>query len=183
VRPDLTWRDIQHLCVNTARVVNPSDPEWEYTANGRLYNYKYGFGKLDAYDFVTAAKDWQVVKPQAWLELPAVQLGDGTMDTEGRMEGGEPIVPGGVASSLVITEKMLEEANFENLEHVTVNVWISHSVRGHVEVELVSPNGNRSVLAKKRSRDRDQNGFMGWKFMTVKHWCVDMFYPTMSGSI
>ena len=172
VRPDLTWRDIQHLCVKTARVINPTDPDWEYTANGRLYSYTYGFGKLDAYDFVMAAKEWEVVKPQAWLELPAIQLGNGTMDEDGRMEGGEPIVTGGVASSLVITEKMLKEANFEKLEHVTVTVWISNSVRGHVEVELVSPNGLRSVLAKKRPNDRDENGFPGWKFMSVKHWCV-----------
>ena len=150
--------------------MNPTDPDWEITANGRLYSYKYGFGKLDAYDFVMAAKDWKVVKPQAWLELPPIQLGNGTMDAEGHMEGGERIVPGGVASSLVITDKMLKNANFEGLEHVTVNVWISHSVRGHVEVELVSPNGLRSVLAKKRPGDRDADGFPGWKFMTVKHW-------------
>ena len=169
-RPDLSWRDIQHLCVKTARVVNPTDPDWEVTANGRLYSNKFGFGKLDAYDFVTAAKAWELVKPQAWLELPPIQLGGGTMDAEGNMRGGEPITPNGVSSSLVITEELLKDANFEGLEHVTVEVWISHTVRGHVEVELVSPNGLRSILAKKRPKDQHDTGFPGWKFMTVKHW-------------
>ena len=86
------------------------------------------------------------------------------------MKGGEPITPNGVSSSLVITEELLKDANFEGLEHVTVEVWISHTVRGHVEVELVSPNGLRSILAKKRPKDQHDTGFPGWKFMTVKHW-------------
>ncbi|EEB95885.1 hypothetical protein MPER_05077, partial [Moniliophthora perniciosa FA553] len=38
-RPDLTWRDVQHLCVQTARMINPDDPDWEPTAEGRLYSY------------------------------------------------------------------------------------------------------------------------------------------------
>ena len=43
-RPDLTWRDIQHLCIETTRMINPNDPDWERTASGRLYSYEYGYG-------------------------------------------------------------------------------------------------------------------------------------------
>jgi len=73
-------------------------------------------------------------------------------------------------SSFTVTQDMLDTHNFEGLEHVTVRVWISHTKRGDVEVELTSPGGVRSVLAAKRDGDRDRTGFRGWRFMSVKHW-------------
>ncbi|EJD00927.1 uncharacterized protein FOMMEDRAFT_110361 [Fomitiporia mediterranea MF3/22] len=170
VRPDLTWRDVQHLCVKTAQVVNPSDATWELTATGQPYSYKFGFGKLDAFDFVTAAQQWTSVKPQAWVEAPPVQLENGTMDKEGKFSGGIEIEEDGVQSTIEITQEMMDENNFEALEHVTVRVWIEHSRRGDVEVTLTSPNGIRSMLAEKRHGDRDKDGFPGWRFMSVKHW-------------
>lgn len=123
-RPDLTWRDIQHLCVRTAKIVNPDDPDWEDTAAGRRFSYKYGYGSLDAFAYVQAAQNWQLMKPQAWLHTDHIQLSNGVMTAEGEMSGGAPIAAGGVASSVMITADMLRAANFEQLEHITVRVWI-----------------------------------------------------------
>ncbi|KAI9065403.1 hypothetical protein FKP32DRAFT_1647634 [Trametes sanguinea] len=169
-RPELSWRDIQHLCVRTALQVNPDDPDWELTAAGRPYSYKYGYGSLNGYEFIKAAQDWQPVKPQAWIDLPVVQLNNGTMDSFENASGGEPIPPDGIESKLTITQEMLDQHNFEKLEHITVKVWITHTRRGDVEVELVSPNGIRSVLAARRNSDNAKSGYPGWTFMTVKHW-------------
>ncbi|KAK7034063.1 pheromone processing endoprotease [Paramarasmius palmivorus] len=189
VRPDLTWRDIQHLCVQTARMINPDDPDWESTAQGRLYSYKYGFGALDAARFVSAAKDWKNVKPQAWLKTQTVVLEDGKMTEDGVYSGGQFITPApavpnkeardelersdpnaGIKSTMDITQDMLNTANFELLEHITVTVWIDHGKRGDVEVEILSPSGIRSILAGKRKGDKDKTGYPGWTFMSVKHW-------------
>ncbi|OCB86705.1 hypothetical protein A7U60_g6164 [Sanghuangporus baumii] len=170
IRPDLTWRDIQYLCVRTAKMINPDDPDWEDTASGRRFSYKYGYGSLDAYAFVTAAQDWELVKPQAWLHTTPIQINNGTMTLEGNLSGGEAIVPGGVTSKTTVTSDMLQATNFETLEHVTIKVWIQHTRRGDVEVGLTSPNGVKSVLAARRKLDADKNGFPGWTFMTVKHW-------------
>lgn len=169
-RPDLTWRDIQHICVQTAQLVNPEDPDWETTAAGRPFSYKYGYGKIDAYHYVTAAKTWQNVKPQAWVDIPAIQIAGGTMDTFQNMTGGELIVTGGISSSASVTQAMLDDANFEKLEHVTAKVWISHERRGDVEVQIVSPGGIKSVLAGPRKSDSASTGYPGWTFMTIKHW-------------
>jgi kexin len=139
-------------------------------ASGRHYSYQFGFGTLDAYEYVKAALDWKLVKPQAWIEMPEMQLGNGTMTEDGQMQDGLPIVAGGVNSTMEITGKLMTLNNFETLEHITVTVWISHHVRGDVEVELVSPNGIHSMLAEKRPRDFDESGFPGWTFMTLKHW-------------
>ncbi|KAF8447829.1 peptidase S8/S53 domain-containing protein [Boletus edulis BED1] len=171
VRPDLTWRDIQYLCVQSAQMINPEDPDWEKTASGRPFSYKYGYGQLNAYAFVTAAQDWELVKPQAWFHPSSIQLNNGSLsDPEGTMTGGVPIPPGGINSTFTLTNDKLVEHNFERLEHVTITVWISHSKRGDVEVELVSPNGIKSILAAARKSDLATSGFEGWRFMTVKHW-------------
>lgn len=170
--PDLTWRDMQHLSVRTAVQINPNDPDWDQTAQGRPFSYKYGFGVLDAYAYVTAAKDWKSVKPQSWLVLPYVQIANGTMNILDEMSGGEPLSREGVKSVTKVTKEMLDAGNVETLEHVTVKVWIEHQKRGDVEVELISPSGVKSVLAAKRSHDAAKTGFPGWRFMSVKHWYV-----------
>jgi kexin len=83
---------------------------------------------------------------------------------------GTTITPEGIRSSFEVTEEMLKDSNFETLEHITVRVWIEHQRRGDVEVEIVSPNGIRSVLARIRRFDEADTGFPGWKFMSLKHW-------------
>ncbi|KAK7693948.1 hypothetical protein QCA50_003522 [Cerrena zonata] len=172
-RPDLSWRDVQHLCVRTAIRINPDDPDWEMTAAGRPFSYKYGYGSINGVDFVKAAQTWDLVKPQAWVDLPVVQLKDGAMDIFHAASGGEDIVVGGVTSTIQVTKDMLSSNNFEKLEHITIKVWITHSRRGDVEVELVSPKGIKSILAAKRYQDSANTGFPGWTFMTVKHWDED----------
>ncbi|GAA6025721.1 hypothetical protein JCM11491_001556 [Sporobolomyces phaffii] len=168
-RPDLSWRDLQHLCVRTAVQVNPSDPDWQLTASGRWYNHKYGFGKLDAWAIVDAARTWQLVKPQAWWNSPLARAP--TM--RGLTTGGSPISSGGVAASLAVSRRDLDRANLERLEHVTVVVFIEHERRGNIEVELMSPRGMKSILARPRRFDEATTGMLGWKFMTVKHWDED----------
>lgn len=141
---------------------------------GRPYSYKYGYGSIDAWLYVQAAKTWELVKPQAFLELKPTLLGGADISGTfwGKMKGGVLIPEGGVKSEVEVTADMLRERNFEKLEHITVKVWITHGRRGDVEVELVSPKGIKSILAAKRRYDSDDKGFPGWRFMTLKHWCV-----------
>ena len=151
-------------------MVNPEDPDWERTATGRLYSYKYGYGALDAYRYVIATEKWRLVKPQTWLQTETAQLNNGKMDDKKKYSGGQFIGEGGVTSNITITKEILTKNNFEFLEHINIKVWINHSRRGDVAVELVSPNGVKSVLAGTRPGDSHKTGFPGWTFMTVKHW-------------
>ncbi|KAJ7721565.1 peptidase S8/S53 domain-containing protein [Mycena maculata] len=173
-RPDLTWRDIQHLCVENARMINEADGDWESVAGGRMYSSKFGYGALDALRYVQAARNWNLVKPQARLPTRTVQIEGGTMNPVGKYAGGQFIGGGGATSVLSVNWDMLQDANFEQLEHIVVRVWIDHSRRGDVEVELTSPGGVKSVLAEKRKSDNANTGYPGWTFMSVKHWGEDM---------
>ena len=156
-----------------------------------------GYGRVDAGKFVEAAKSWSLVKPQAWFDSPAVYLPDeyaGQFATrqdegyEGGKESDEPekgenpppvaqpsgtlITESGITSTYEVTQGMMDDSNLERLEHVTVRVWIDHRRRGDVEVELTSPNGITSVLARQRRFDEADTGYAGWKFMSLKHWYV-----------
>jgi kexin len=85
---------------------------------------------------------------------------------------GTIITEEGITSTFTVTRDMLDESNLEKLEHITARVWITHDRRGDVEVELKSPNGIVSVLARARRFDEDSTGFDGWKFMSLRHWYV-----------
>jgi kexin len=160
--------------VNYARRINPEDPDWEKTASGRMFSYKYGYGVVDGYAFVTAAKTWELVKPQAWLHTKPEPLNGGRIEKVDKKTykyfGGVDIGGSGVEKTITITKSELDKHNLEVLEHVDVRVWISHSRRGDVEVELISPNGIRSRLAARRSHDHSAHGFPGWRLMSIKHW-------------
>ena len=156
-----------------------------------------GYGRVDAGKFVEAAESWTLVKPQAWFDSPAVYLPDdydtrlSVRQDDGENDGTNPdqsdgginpppivqpagslIVEGGVTSTYEVTQSMLDDSNFEELEHVTIRVWINHQRRGDVEAEITSPNGITSVLARQRRFDDADTGYPGWKFMSLKHWCV-----------
>ncbi|KAJ3985412.1 peptidase S8/S53 domain-containing protein [Lentinula detonsa] len=172
--PELSWRDVQYICRETARMINEDDPDWEETSSGRMYSYKYGFGAMDGWNFVQKAKEWKPVGPQAWFHTHSVQLGSGTFNATGNFSGGAliPASKEGIKSTLDITADMLSHSNLDQnkLEHIQVRVWIQHARRGDVEVEIVSPNGVKSVLGAKRDNDANQDGYPGWVFMSVKHW-------------
>lgn len=161
VRPELTWRDAQHLIIQSSYVTSPRDPDWQTTAAGLQYSHKFGFGVVDATKLVELARTHELVPPQAWLTTPKH-----TVDA--------PLAQGAHRNaSLRITREMVAAANLASLEHVTVTVWIEHKRRGHVQVVLYGPHGTKSVLASPRRYDSATDGFPGWTFMTLKHWNED----------
>ncbi|KAJ4344162.1 pheromone processing endoprotease [Ascochyta clinopodiicola] len=157
-RPDLTWRDVQWLTVLTAVPFDePSD--WTKTTIGRMYSHQFGYGKLDAWAMVEKAKDWKLVKPQAWFWSPWMHV------KKAIPEGEE-----GLASVFEVTAEMLKKANFERVEHITLTMNIKHERRGDLSVELISPAGISSHLSTARRDDDDSQGYVDWTFMSVAHW-------------
>ena len=157
-RPELTWRDVQWLTVMTAVPFDtPSD--WTKTSLGRMFSHQFGYGKLDAYAIVEKAKDWKLVKPQAWFYSPWLHV-------RKQIPEGEQ----GLASSFEVTEEMLKKVNFERVEHITLTMNIEHQRRGDLSVELRSPSGMVSHLSTSRRDDEAPYGYIDWTFMSVAHW-------------
>ena len=158
-RPDLSWRDLQYLCIETAIPVHTEDGSWQDTPNGKKFSHMYGYGKIDAWQYVQAAKNWESVKPQAWYHSPWINV--------------QHLIPQGdqgLAASFDVTDEMLALANFERLEHVTVTMNVEHARRGDLSVELRGPQGGISHLATSRRNDAVDTGYDDWTFMSVAHW-------------
>lgn len=162
VRPDLHWRDVQYLLMTTAIPVSTHDLDWKRTAAGRLFNHKFGYGSMDAYALVEAAKTFTSLGPQTSFHPPAVVV------KKAIPQGNK----GGVHSVLAVTAENLagKGVALGTLEHVTVTVNIEHQRRGDVEVVLISPNKVESQIGARRRWDTSTLGFVDWTFMTVKHW-------------
>ncbi|KAK4939913.1 pheromone processing endoprotease [Elasticomyces elasticus] len=158
-RPDLTWRDVQYLCVDTAIPIHLDDGSWQNTTIGKKFSHTYGYGKVDAYRFVEAAKSFQSVKAQAWYHSPWLSV-------QHKIPEGDQ----GLAASFTITQEMLTDANLERLEHVTVTMNVEHGRRGDLSADLISPSGVVSHIATTRRVDNDANGYDDWTFMSVAHW-------------
>ncbi|KAK3983942.1 putative KEX1 protease precursor [Cladorrhinum sp. PSN332] len=159
VRPDLTWRDMQYIAMDTAVPVNDHDGEWQTTSIGKKFSHTYGYGKIDSWAIVQAAKTWKNVKPQSWFYSPWVHVN-------------QPIPQGdkGIAVGFDVTQDMLNEANLERLEHVTVTMNLKHDRRGEVSVDLISPSKVVSHLSVPRKLDDSTDGYDDWTFMSVAHW-------------
>ena len=157
-RPDLHWRDLQYLVMETAVPVN-EDEDWQTTAIGKKYSHTYAYGKMDAYALVRKAKDWKSVKPQAWLKTKWQHI-------RHDIPQGEK----GLAAQYTVTKEALQEANVERLEHVTVTMNVKHTQRGDLSVELISPAGVTSHLSATRRHDKHKAGYVDWTFMSVVHW-------------
>ncbi|KAJ3017833.1 UNVERIFIED_CONTAM: pheromone processing endoprotease [Siphonaria sp. JEL0065] len=162
IRPDLTWRDFQHISVRSAVPINKGDPSWLKTQSGRPYSHDFGYGKLDAYQILELAKTWTTVPPHTSFQSPFLSpTGDGTIPQEKGKD---------VRVSHTVSKDSLKQSKFGRLEHVTVTVNIEHAKRGDVNVDLISPAGIVSKLAVTRHVDNDQGGFRNWTFMSVAHW-------------
>ena len=158
--PDLTWRDLQHLIVETSRVTDRKDSEWRVNGAGFSVNSKYGFGLLDTDALVKRAQDpeWKTAPEQHTCrsrekvdrrKLPAKRIFTSTIITDGCVDTRDCIT---------------------QLEHVVVYISLQHERRGTLEINLIAPSGTKSKLLGLRKNDMSSRGFKKWPFMTVFHW-------------
>ena len=160
VRPELSWRDLQYLAMDTAKpVADTQDAAWQSTAVGKKFSHVFGYGKIDSYDMIQRAKTWELVKPQAWYFSPWLHVNKAI-----------PQGKHGLIVSFDVTEEMIKEANVARLEHVTVTMNLNHTRRGDVNVDLISPKNVISHLSTARKDDEYSGGYDDWTFMSVAHW-------------
>ncbi|CAO3617997.1 unnamed protein product [Cunninghamella blakesleeana] len=166
VRPDLSWRDMQHLCVETAIPISLDDEDWDKLPSGRMYNHKFGYGKLDAFAIVERAKTFESVRAQTYLQVSSPRhvrdIPDRSSSSNHKLDK--------LVDTITITQDMIDGAGISKLEHVTVTVYIEHGRRGDLEILLESPQNIISQLGTPRKFDVSSEGLIDWTFMTVKHW-------------
>jgi len=149
--PNLTWRDVQHVLVNSAFQNDAADSDWLTNGAGHLVNHKYGFGAIDAAAAVSLAQGWANVGPE-------VSADSGTITVSAPIPDNNPT---GVSSTITMTEDI-------TIESVEVVFDATHTFRGDLEVVLTSPSGTQSVLAELHGDDGDN--YTSWVFTSMRHW-------------
>ena len=59
--PNLSWRDVQHVLVNSSDVVDNSSSGWFTNGAGHEFSHDYGFGRINAQSAVALSKTWSNV--------------------------------------------------------------------------------------------------------------------------
>ena len=148
----LSWRDVQHVLINSSIKNDSDDPQWSQNAAGLSFNPKYGFGLVDAEAAVNKAKTWQTVNPSSFIPYKK-QVNKDIPDQS----------PTGIVSTINV-----DASTAYLLEHVEIVLNAQHEYRGQLQITLTSPSGTKSVLAEQHS-DPGEN-YSSWKFMSVRHW-------------
>ena len=156
--PSLTWRDVQHIVVMTARRANLRASDWVVNGVGRNVSHSFGYGLMDAGAMVKLARNWTNVPPQHVCQICST---DAAKDTPKQDRISVRLQSDGCQGTD-------NEVNF--LEHVQAKITLSSSHRGELAIYLTSPAGTKSTLLTRRSRDSSTEGFDNWAFMTTHSW-------------
>nr|XP_023021717.1 neuroendocrine convertase 1-like [Leptinotarsa decemlineata] len=158
---NLTWRDVQHLIVWTSELAPlVNNQGWQQNAAGFWFNDRFGFGLMNAYGLVSAAATWITVPERRTCQvvLPTGNI-NYTLSTN------RPV------KILIHTEGCRggnQEIRF--LEHVELKININYTIRGVLEIFLVSPAGTQVKLLAPRKLDKSDRGFVDWTLMSVMTW-------------
>ena len=68
--PNLTWRDVQHVLVNSARTDNLSQENVQKNGANKKFSPTFGFGLMDAGKLVDLASKWHLVSEQHICKTP-----------------------------------------------------------------------------------------------------------------
>ena len=151
----LTYRDVQHILVESAKLNDPSDSDWVENGAGYWVNHNYGFGAIDAAAAVQLALDWENVTEE-------ISTGSGEIRIDRSIPDGSPT---GLTSTVILDDSV------ESIEWVEVTFDAAHLSPGDLEVVLISPDGTRSVLAEPTSTYRFfDNSYEQWTFTSCRDW-------------
>ncbi|XP_026720758.1 proprotein convertase subtilisin/kexin type 4 isoform X2 [Athene cunicularia] len=149
--PALTWRDLQHLVLGSSRPAHLQAEDWAPNGAGRWVSHYYGYGLL-----VEMAKAWAGTRPPRRCSVKALHTP--------RTIGSQLTVSTNVSSCSRRTRRI------RALEHVQVQLSLSYSHRGDLEMALTSPMGTTSTLVSVRPYDTSQEGYKDWTFMSTHFW-------------
>lgn len=150
-RPDLTWRDVQHVLIRSARKNDPASSSWVVNGAGRDVSYNYGFGAVDAAAALDEALGWPGAAHELSFDSEVVEVGVAVPDNDTT----------GVTQTLEIAEDL-------RLEAVELIFDATSTYIGDLRIEITAPSGTRSLVAVQRLDAQDE--YDGYVFTSLRHW-------------
>nr|WP_286186698.1 S8 family serine peptidase [Geitlerinema sp. P-1104] len=165
VNPNLTWRDIQHILVETANreAIHDENADWTGSSEDAIrHSHQYGFGLVDADAAVAGAKSWVAVEPETSLTVT-----DRPHIKNSRIRRNDPE---GVSSSIEIEDDLTVEwveidfrANHPNPQNLTLELVHTYTTAEGEEKSTVSKLASPYKPTGNHEHD-------DWWFTSVRHW-------------
>jgi subtilisin-like proprotein convertase family protein len=149
--PNLTYRDVQHILINSARKCDDENGLWTTNGAGHDINLNYGFGAIDIEQSVLMAEDWVNVGPEIMVDSGVQNVDASVPDNNSS----------GLTRSVMIDDNIL-------VESVELILNIDTTYVGDLEIVLTSPDGTDSLLAVERSDSNDN--YVDYIFTTHRSW-------------
>ncbi|CAC5408315.1 unnamed protein product [Mytilus coruscus] len=150
--PFLTYRDIMHLLVNTARsdlLQNKNKTKFFENAAGFNVSSYFGFGLLDIGALVERSKTWELVPDRQ--SCHSTEIVDRPLNRR---------------SKYFVVK--VNGCNVTYVEHIEVSLIVNHQHAGQIQWILVSPYGTKSTILP--GRVLDQTTTMNLTVLTVQMW-------------
>ncbi|XP_059163452.1 furin-1-like isoform X2 [Physella acuta] len=158
--PMLTWRDMQHIVIETSKSENLGTREdWASNGVGKNVSHSFGFGLMDAAAMVSLARNWTTVPAQHICEIRSYEHNSRPIPQNGRM-----------SVNLYTDGCEGTQNHVKYLEHVQARITMTSIRRGETRIFLTSPSSTVSTLLARRTRDQSREGFNNWAFMTTHNW-------------
>jgi subtilisin-like proprotein convertase family protein len=160
--PNLGWRDVQEILAYSAQHNDAGDSGWQYNGatnwngGGLHFSHDYGFGAADAFTAVRLAETWNTQQTSA-------NMASFTTPTA---------TPALAIPDLSTVSTTIDVAQDITIEHVLINLNISHTWAGDLVVTLISPDGTESVLVDRpgSSAAGDYRGGINFTMETNASW-------------
>ncbi len=149
--PNLGWRDVHHILINSARRCDPGNAEWIVNGGGHDVNYNYGFGAVDAFAAVQLAAGWTNVPAETSFTTGVVAV--------------NKVIPDNTPSGL--TRLVNVPANIR-VESVELILNIATTNVGELRIVLTAPSGTQSLFAVPRADPTDN--YTNFVFTSRRHW-------------
>lgn len=168
--PTLGYRDVQQILALSSKKVTDASTSWtdnhatNWNGGAMHSSYDYGFGEVDARAAVRLAESWTTRQTLANEQSYAVSSTFGL----------NLAINDGATTTSTLTAK----AGIQ-IEHVEVEVNLSHQYWGDLVITLMAPNGTESVLMNRvgkapgsveSDRGSATSGNLNFKFMTTRDW-------------
>jgi len=150
--PDLTWRDVQHILIDTARQNDPAHGSWSVNGAGRPQSYNFGYGVVQASGAVVAAETWAPVAHEIARTTGVIPV--------------NLVIPDNSTTGVTMQVDVDDDIRLETVE---LKLNVDTNFVGDLRIEVFAPSGNSSVLTRQRITD-GQDDLVDYVFTSFRHW-------------
>ena len=168
-RPELSWRDVQHVLVRGSRSTDNRNTIWTTNAAGFVHSHDYGFGLVDADEAVSIALNWKLLSDNQPCHVTSRSIVPNARNTQ--------IVSKTTKKYIWTISQDDHDANaIQSLEHVSVSVVLDvPNKRRCLDLTLIGPSGVESILHSSEAVHATETS-LHWTFDTVRHWGEKLYH-------